>query len=50
MFLNNKRIKKFPSSLKNNKNLVEIVQDLRLLVVIIDNKLCFKKHDEKTIC
>ena len=47
MFLTNKRIKKF-RSLEVNKNLVEVVEDFRLLGVIIDNKLCFKKYVENS--
>ena len=36
--------------MKISKNLVEVVQDLKILGVNIDNKLFFKKHVENTKC
>ena len=48
MFLTNKKRIKFPSKLEIDKNDSEVVNEFRLLGVIIDNKLCFKKHVENT--
>ena len=48
VFLTIKRIKKITSFLEFIKNLIEVIQDFRLLRIIIDIKLCLKNHVENT--